>query len=119
MLSLLFFMQNTYAEKWYQLAMPTDEVIAELALASGDMEIIKIKAEKATMVGFMANISTQKMDYFKSINIKPITLTYAVEKLIMYGYGSGQVVLPVSGEIVLEVKNNSNETILVDIFKRS
>ena len=77
----------------------------------------KIKANKPTIVGFMAKISQKKMQHYKSINIKPIIVTYAPEKITMYGIGGGQAVLPVNGEIILEVKNNANENILVDIFK--
>ena len=108
---------HVYAEKWYVLASPKDKVVAELDLKPGAYEIIKIKADKPTMVGFMAKIAQQKMQHYESINIKPITVTYAPEKITMYGVGGGQAVLPVNGEIILEVKNNANEKILVDIFK--
>ena len=108
---------HAYGEKWYVLAGPTDRVVAELDLKPGATEIIKIQANKPTMVGFMAKISQNKMQHYKSINIKPIIVTYAPEKITMYGIGGGQAVLPINGEIILEVKNNANESILVDIFK--
>ena len=114
---LLLSPTHAYGEKWYVLASPTDRVVAELDLKPGATEIIKIQANKPTMVGFMAKISQNKMQHYKSINIKPIIVTYAPEKITMYGIGGGQAVLPINGEIILEVKNNANESILVDIFK--
>ena len=114
---LLLLPMHAYAEKWYVLASPTDRVVAELNLKPGESEIVKIKAHKSIMVGFMAKISQKKMQHYESINIKPITVTYAPEKITMYGIGGGQVVLPVNGEIILEVNNNTNENIFVDIFR--
>lgn len=105
------------AEKWYVLASSTDSVVTELDLKAGATKTIKIKSDKATMVGFMAKIVPNRMQYYESINIKPITVSYEPERITMYGYGGGQAVLPVNGEIILEVKNNAYENILVDIFK--
>jgi len=104
------------AEKWYELQ-PTDKVVAEFSLQSGAVEIIKIKAKKPTMVGFMAKITPKQMQYYKEKNIKPITVAYKPEKITMFGYGGGQAVIPINGIIELEIKNHTNEKILVDIFK--
>ena len=104
------------AEKWYELQ-PTNKVVAEFSLQSGAVEIIKIKAKKQTMVGFMAKITPKQMQYYKEKNIKPITVAYKPEKITMFGYGGGQAVIPINGIIELEIKNHTNEKILVDIFK--
>ena len=114
---LLLSPMQAHAEKWYVLAKPTDKIVAELAMKSGEIEIVKIKAHKITVVGFMAKISPKKMQYYKSKNIKPITVAYKPEKITMFGYGGGEAVMPINGMIILEVKNNTNEKLLVDIFK--
>lgn len=107
---------HAHAEKWYELD-STYKVIAELTLKAGELKTIKIKAKNYTMVGFMAKITQKEMEYYKSIKIKPVTVHYAPEKITMFGPGGGQKVIPVNGEINLEIKNNSEEKILVDIFK--
>ena len=107
---------HAYAEKWYE-SDPAYKVFAELTLKAGELKKVKIKAKGYTMVGFWAKITPKEMEYYKSINIKPITVHYAPEKITMFGYGGGQVVIPVNGEINLEIKNNSKEKILVDMYE--
>lgn len=106
-----------HAEKWYELPNPTDEVVAELTLKSGESKTVKIKSNKYIVVGFMAKITPKELEKYYSENIKPITVHYAPEKITMYGIGGGQSVVPVNNEVNLEVSNNSKQTILVDIFK--
>ena len=108
---------HAHAEKWYELPNPTDEVVAELTLKAGESKSVKIISNKFIVVGFMAKISPKELEYYYSINIKPITVHYAPEKITMYGIGGGQSVVPVNNEVNLEVSNNSKKTILVDIFK--
>ena len=105
------------AEKWYDLN-PTDKVVAELSLKSGNIEIVKIKANKPTLVGFMTKITPKQMQHYQQKNIKPITVAIKSAKTTMFGYGGGEAVMPVNGIIKLEIKNHTNEEILVDIFKR-
>ncbi len=108
---------QAYAEKWYELPSPTDKVVAELTLKSGELKVVKIKSNKFIVVGFMAKITPKELHRYESLNIKPITVHYAPEKITMFGIGGGQSVVPINGEVKLEIKNNSEKTILVDIFK--
>lgn len=69
------------------------------------------------MVGFMAKITPKQMQQHEAKNIRPITVSYKAEKITMHGYGGGQAVIPINGIIELEIKNHTNEKILVDIYK--
>ena len=116
---ILFFLFPTqvHAEKWYELISPTDTIVAELVLESGSLEIVKIESNKIVMVGFMAKISPKQMQQYEAKNIKPITVAIKSAKTTMFGFGGGEAVIPVNGIIELEIKNHTNEKILVDIFK--
>ena len=108
---------NILKNKWYNLASPTDIVIAEFKLKPGEIEYVEVITDKITVVGFIADISKSHMEKYQAKNIMPITVEYKAEKLTMHGFGGGQAVMPQDGKILLKVTNHSNEERLVDIFR--